>query len=190
MIPVVSKRRARARRVAEWAALAVCVLLAAAWVVSLRWAGGLRESSVVASRTIFVSRGVACSISYAGAIAGLPPPGWFRYRLGAMGEDVPPVEWWPRWSRDERLTLLSLPLWIPFLALALPTAWLFWSDRRRARPGHCACGYDLTGLAPDAPCPECGTAAQRRHKTSRGREPPDTGPSPSSSSRSPERAAQ
>jgi hypothetical protein len=35
MIPVVSNRRGRVRRVAKWAALAACVLLAAAWVQAL-----------------------------------------------------------------------------------------------------------------------------------------------------------
>jgi len=50
-----------------------------------------------------------------------------------------------------------LPLWIPFVIFAIPTASLWWIDRRRIPPGHCQrCGYNLTGNVSGL-CPECGT---------------------------------
>jgi hypothetical protein len=49
-----------------------------------------------------------------------------------------------------------IPLWIPFLLFAMPTAFLWWLDRRRISPGHCRqCGYNLTGNLSGV-CPECG----------------------------------
>lgn len=62
-----------------------------------------------------------------------------------------------RWKAGE--LFIQAPLWIPVAALGAPVLWRSvraWSRRRR---GAChACGYDLLGLAPGAPCPECGEA--------------------------------
>ena len=49
--------------------------------------------------------------------------------------------------------VLTVPLWPPTLAMVtlVGVAWL-----TRVRAGRCpACGYDRSGLPPDAPCPEC-----------------------------------
>lgn len=55
----------------------------------------------------------------------------------------------------------SLMMFLP-LFLLLPAALVLGSEvmaERRAAAGRCkACGYDLTGLAADLPCPECGKA--------------------------------
>jgi hypothetical protein len=53
--------------------------------------------------------------------------------------------------------MLYVPLWLPLIVLAIPTAILWWLDRRRRLPGHCRrCGYNLTGNV-SGRCPECGT---------------------------------
>ena len=58
---------------------------------------------------------------------------------------------------------LQIPLWLPLLLIAAPTAWL-WHTDRRAKPWQCAtCRYDLRGLdgGGNGVCPECGTPTER-----------------------------
>lgn len=55
---------------------------------------------------------------------------------------------------------LRLPLWMPSAVLGALAAGLWWLDRSRVAPGHCRCGYDLTGNV-SGRCPECGTAIRR-----------------------------
>ena len=58
-----------------------------------------------------------------------------------------------------------IPLWLPFVLIALPTGWIWYSDRR-VKAWQCAkCRYDLRGLEGGGEgggdkivCPECGTA--------------------------------
>jgi hypothetical protein len=51
---------------------------------------------------------------------------------------------------------ISVPLWIPLLVVAVPTAILWWVDRPSS-PSNCCprCGYDASGNASGI-CPECG----------------------------------
>lgn len=49
-----------------------------------------------------------------------------------------------------------IPLWLPFLLAAIPTA-LLWRRDRRPGPDDCQnCGYNMTGNQSNK-CPECGT---------------------------------
>ena len=59
-----------------------------------------------------------------------------------------------------------VPLWLPFIACAIPTAWLWMRDRHR-HPGHCEnCGYDLTGNL-SGRCPKCGEPSGLSNETKR-----------------------
>ena len=50
---------------------------------------------------------------------------------------------------------LAVPLWLPLLLIAAPTAYIWYTDSR-AKPWQCPkCRYDLRGLDGGV-CPECG----------------------------------
>ncbi len=80
--------------------------------------------------------------------AGLGPPRMTRFRHPHAGGIV---------GKGARI---DIPLWLPFLIMAIPTAFMFWRDRKRIPAGHCStCGYNLTGAEHER-CPECGEACE------------------------------
>jgi hypothetical protein len=153
------RRPSRIRRWFKWGGFVLSIAIFSAWALSLRWTWDygrtrLSEDGVqqhdTFSRASFI-RGVAvcvhshqpvmcdsdeCKVSRARDIDGF----WYPTR----------VSWdYPNWY-------IQIPLWIPFLLIAIPTAFLIWRDRRIPH-GHCQkCGYNLTGNASGI-CPECGT---------------------------------
>ena len=81
-------------------------------------------------------------------------PGWDSWHRSRPGLPEPFV----RLEKGPGHFRLALPLWIPLLALIIPTLLLWRRERRRAGSGFCLrCDYDLTGNVTGA-CPECGTA--------------------------------
>lgn len=52
-------------------------------------------------------------------------------------------------------TAVGVPLWPLGLAVVTPSGFILWRALRRVRPGHCGCGYNLTGNV-SGRCPECG----------------------------------
>jgi hypothetical protein len=68
---------------------------------------------------------------------------------------------WPQLEHQGRNFRVTIPLWMLFVIVALPTA-MSWSRRVRIPPGHCQkCGYNLTGNVTGR-CPECGLPAHGR----------------------------
>jgi hypothetical protein len=101
--------------------------------------------------------------------AELPPAtlrglrAWLRY--GLMYDE------WDMSSDNRRpLMLRSWRVWIPhwfisLLALIVPCWWLWRRVRGRPRAWDCkACGYDLSGTAEGAACPECGAERVARRR--------------------------
>ena len=72
---------------------------------------------------------------------------------------MPSAAWWPPASATrspKTLLTVRVLIWMIF-ALVASLAFLAWylDLRRRPKPGHCPCGYDLTGNTSGV-CPECG----------------------------------
>ena len=79
---------------------------------------------------------------------------WQPYGWGVYPEGESFRKYWYMWLLPEFKR--GVPVWIPFLAFAVPTAFLWYRDRRPSK-GHCQqCGYDLTGNV-SGKCPECGS---------------------------------
>lgn len=76
------------------------------------------------------------------------------------------LNWWFSWAFGAAGFQVMIPLWFPALLSLFATALAWRADAKhtcRARLGHCTeCGYDRAGLAPVAPCPECGNAPKSR----------------------------
>lgn len=146
-------KRSRFRRATKWMGLIFCALVVAAWGLSLFSCFGY----VGATGIRYVGHGqVYITYLENGSQADL---GWVFRREDFSCSWLPAhrVDWlhasWPlaRWW---------IPLWTPFLAVALPTAWFCHRDRRPPR-GYCAgCSYNLTGNV-SGTCPECGMEFER-----------------------------
>jgi hypothetical protein len=170
-------RRGRKRRMLKWAGLVLLLVIAVAWAVSEFYPFDYyRNVPPYGSRK--ASRGFSVSL-----VGGALWLGWIRGVIQAGG--IWPFEqeyiriWLPSIDRsilptsDDAMEMAShrlwepyvpthtevhigVPLWIPFLLVAIPTAVLWYRDRRRIPPGHCRnCGYNLTGNVSGI-CPECG----------------------------------
>ena len=67
--------------------------------------------------------------------------------------------WLPKVRTKGAFTGFSVPLWIPFVVVFVPS-FLAWRSSRKRRPGYCRrCSYDLTGNESGV-CPECGTKVE------------------------------
>ncbi len=165
------RTRSRIRRVPKRGGAAACVFILAACLFSYLWARSLHGDGWYLSLS-------AGSVSWTSGL--IPTPEGVGVIL--RGWTAPPagraLPWnrnfgliWPEgWSDSDGAfgppaAQYILPLWLPFVAVGGPTAFLIWRDRRRRiPPGHCqSCGYNLTGNTSGI-CPECGTPIPKDKK--------------------------
>ncbi|MCC6676062.1 MAG: hypothetical protein IT436_02855 [Phycisphaerales bacterium] len=146
--------RRRTRKLVKWGGAVLLLLTAAAWIVSMF--GGLYISTYPRKKVgwslgISAARG-AIAVSLVRAVPRPTEIIWDPFQVGFYSI------WKVDWRVDVNLKYARVPLWMPglFFAAASGIAWrLDIRDHRRGH--HCpSCSYDRSGLAPAAPCPECG----------------------------------
>ena len=156
------------RRAPRWIGVGFCLVLVAAWIVT--WWGTLTYNNR-AGITVSLGRGSVMLTDTAGSpvmrnmLRRYPPSGrvasthwtWIKHSERYF-------VWRPSRSTIWMLgTVVFIPLWIPLLTVALPTAILFGFSpmrrRYRRRRASCVhCGYDLRRNVSGV-CPECGSSA-------------------------------
>jgi hypothetical protein len=141
----------RRERLLKWIGLVVALLIFCAWVTPLPSWDGLYYRPVKMNSTTY-----QVSLFHGSLVIKYSEPwsGGTRLYLPQAPRD----QWTPFFGRSNvgRTWVAAVPLWIPFVLVAVPTAVLWWRDRRRIPPGHCRkCGYNLTGNLSGV-CPECG----------------------------------
>ena len=128
----------RLRRTLKWTGAVVCFVLIGLWALSY---SGFVIGHYHAGGGLFFVEGEICQ-PFGGYLRGpfKELEGWRVLHISTIP------------ATDD----ISIPLWLPLLFVAVPTAWAFWSDFRRAPIDHCPrCRYDLTGNR-NGRCPECG----------------------------------
>jgi hypothetical protein len=139
----------RIRKTVKWGGAAVTVLFVMAWLAS----GWCYFTWNLARFPIGIGAGQLRVCDYG--------PGAFRRWHSVVTLSFHPweMEWSPAWNRNNfPFDQYDTPLWIPALVCAAATVGLWrWEASDIARLNLCAkCGYDRTGLAAGAVCPECG----------------------------------
>ena len=149
--------RLMTRRQAKWTGLTVSVLVVAVMIAS-RWFYVEATMDFSDSVGIVLIEKGRMGFGTMRGVLFLSPNSGVRVELTAI--ESPSIELWFEKERTTPITTVTIvlykaPLWVPLLLTALPTAYLFWLDRR-AKPSQCAkCRYDLRGLDGGV-CPECG----------------------------------
>jgi hypothetical protein len=154
------RRWPRLRKVTKWAGVVVCAVIVTAFGMCLNRTVAHCRSDPGATiglrrREVWLSGGVFSYYYHHDTVGSDEWGGWI----------AKPMPWGVNWSpqldwKSGRIHV-GVPLWVPFLLVAIPTALLWRRDHvttKRAGGGRCPkCGYDRAGLAATNPCPECGT---------------------------------
>ncbi len=151
------RRRSRLLRVAKWGGVVVCASIAATWIGSIWFQGyyprliwrfgvGIAKGGVELDYSAYAQRvrtGTWMKHAWLPSIGG----SYFDRRSFRMIGSPPVRDYY--YGRSA-----IMPLWMLLVIVAVPTTFIWRLDRHRL-PGHCSCGYDLTGNESGV-CPECG----------------------------------
>jgi hypothetical protein len=135
-------KSSRLRTFTLWTGTTLCVLIAAAFVASARWLIAFQVTRP-SGRALYLAAGSVLIVTDDMLSAPVSIDS-HSFRLARWNS-------WVAWRGGYAM----FPLYAVFLAVAVPTllVWRFWP--KPVKPGHCRCGYDLTGNTSGV-CPECG----------------------------------
>lgn len=170
VVPSFVREHPRIREVVKWGGLALTVTLAALWAVSARFeivaTTPLGKAGTV---SVYFLTGIL-QFNWNSGRNPFRPPSATDIDTGYSAPDIawnalPPnrnaFAWWRMGVHND--LSVTVPGWFPAAATFITTAIAWRLDRiarRRRRDGTCwKCGYERTGLASQAACPECGAAA-------------------------------
>lgn len=157
----------RLERVARWGCTVLAAFTLAAWAYTWSRDLCLKTPGIADERwaVAWLSRGnlsVMISRNKADAVALRSLPKNVAVLIGQRGSMDAPATWAPRFKFSPGLIELVLQLPLLLLVSSTTGAWLWRCHSIRARLARTgeichSCGYSRAGLAPDAPCPECGS---------------------------------
>lgn len=159
------RRHPRIRKTMKWGGAAVSLVLLATFISSAWWTVARRapDGSWDGVSMWHLSAGQVGHSHF--LLSGERPPAQPEWRIYATqwpfrwGFDLSRFHSRPVWASSA----IAVPLWLPAAIVmgATAVAWRLDSQaRHRARAGICLrCGYDRSGLAADAACPECGVGS-------------------------------
>ena len=158
-----SKWRQRLRGTCKWGGVTLCVLLFALWFAS-RWCLVSYRRDPSTGFGVYI-RAFWGRLNFGVISASSSPRTQADVSIGlefsASSDASSRWNWWifDAYYRSGNDCAIDICLWLPFLLIALPTGFLFWSDHRRRMRGGAGCcqkcGYNLTGNT-TGKCPECG----------------------------------
>jgi len=146
-------RPSRTRRILKWTGAALSLLIFVVLVTSPWYEVSAR---LPGKSTYCLSNGSVMVIYSDAGREFTRSPGVRIHAFEHLGLRSPSIWRAPHYPGQGATTFTFLPLWLPLLLTAIPTAWLWHRDRRRIRHGCCpSCEYDLTSNTSGI-CPECG----------------------------------
>ncbi len=140
----------RLRTFTLWTGTTLSLLIAAVFVASAWWYVAFQASTPFGT-AIYLAAGSVMIV--AEQTANVP--------LAVQGSDEG-LSRWNSWHGTWSV-YLTVPLYAVFAAVAVPTLLVWRFGPKPVKPGHCRCGYDLTGNESGV-CPECGMAAGESHR--------------------------
>ncbi len=157
-------RRIRWRKVCKWAGTLVSVALLAVFVTSgYRLVGIEGEVGKFFYDVVAVEGRLGIEFGWIVIYFDVAPH-WLHVTLPKLSFGAEKMGW-PEYNFPMSMQIedgsnlsadIDLPLQLLLAATIVPTALLWYLDRRRHRPGHCRrCGYSLTANTSGI-CPECG----------------------------------